>query len=367
MMSARAVRVGALCAAMLAGAGLYAYRSHRAAPAPQPVGGARAGPAAAPAQPATVVEVAEVVLRSMPLELAAVGTLASSQSVMLRPEIAGRIARIDFADGARVARGALLFLLDDATPRAELAQARASLELARSEATRVEDLFGRKFVSLSARDQARANLRVAEAALELAEARLARNSIRAPFGGVLGIRSVSLGDYVKEGADLVNLEDLTRVNVDFRLPESEIGKLASGQAVSVAVDAWPGQSFPARIEAIDPQVDAQGRSVLVRARIDNAQDRLRPGMFARVRVRIAERGEVPVVPEEAIVASSAGSFVFVVDGDQARRVEVEAGLRRDAVVELRRGPEAGTKVVVAGQLKLRDGASVRIAADPAAR
>jgi len=343
----------------------YAYQAQRAPGGPAPGAGGAAPAAKTPPPRVTAVEVGEVRLVSMPDELSAVGTLASSQSVVVRPEIAGRIAAIGFRDGAPVARGAVMFRLDDATQQAELAQALAALELARSDAARTEDLFRRKFVSGSARDQANANLQVAQAAVELARARFGRTRIPAPFAGVAGIRKVSVGDYVKEGAELVNLEDLSSLKVDFRVPESNLGLIRTGQSVAVSVDAWPSRSFDAIVEAIDPQVDAQGRAVLMRARIDNGEGLLRPGLFARVRLLLEARPAVAAVPEEALIPTADGQYVFVVEGDSVRRVPVETGVRRDTLVEIREGLAAGMTVVTAGQIKLRDGSKVKVAATPA--
>ncbi|MCB1915340.1 MAG: efflux RND transporter periplasmic adaptor subunit [Rhodocyclaceae bacterium] len=364
-MSSSKVVVG-LCLVGLAALAAYAYQSQRTPAMPRSPA-AQNAPAAKPAPRATAVEVAEVRQVAMPDELSAVGTLASSQSVMVRPEIAGRIAAIGFSDGAAVDRGLLMFRLDDATQKAELAQALASLELARSDAARTEDLFRRKFVSGSARDQANANLQVARAAVELARARLARSRIHAPFAGVVGIRRVSVGDYVKEGADLVNLEDLSSLKVDFRVPESNLGQIRTGQSVAVSVDAWPSRTFDALVEAIDPQIDAQGRAVVLRARIDNRENLLRPGLFARVRLLLEARPAVVSVPEQALIPTADGQYVFVVEGEGVRRVVVETGVRRDTRVEIRRGLEVGMQVVTAGQIKLRDGARVTIAETPAPR
>lgn len=365
-MSSSKVVVG-VCLVGLAALAAYAYQAQRASPgAAVPIATAAnpATPGAATAPPPVMVEVGEVRRVSMPDEIAAVGTLASSQSVMVRPEIAGRVAAIGFRDGAPVARGAPMVRLDDATQRAELAQALAALELARSNAARTDDLFRRKFVSGSAQDQANANLQVAQAAVELARARLQRSEIRAPFAGVAGIRRVSVGDYVKEGADLVNLEDLSSLKVDFRVPESNLGQIRSGQAVVVTVDAYEGRSFEAVVEAIDPQIDAQGRAVVLRARIDNREGLLRPGLFARVRLTLEARPAVASVPEDALIPTAEGQFVFLVDGETARRVPVETGARRDARVEIRKGLEEGMRVVTAGQIKLRDGARIKIAEPP---
>jgi membrane fusion protein (multidrug efflux system) len=251
--------------------------------------------------------------------------------------------------------------LDAAVQQAELEQAKANHALAKSNFQRVSDLFDRKFVSGSARDEAASQLEVARAGVALAEARFERTRLRAPFAGVVGIRNVSVGDYVKEGADLVNLEAISTLKVDFRLPDAYIDRIRPGQTLDVTSDALPEKRFGATVDAIDPLVDAQGRAVLLRARLDNAGNVLRPGMFVRVRLILAERKSVPVVPEEAVVPTGKGQFVFVIEEGKARRAEVTLGVRRGTRVEVLDGVVAGDRVVTAGQLKLRDGASVRLA------
>ncbi|MDY0071194.1 MAG: efflux RND transporter periplasmic adaptor subunit [Thauera sp.] len=310
---------------------------------------------------AVLVEAVEVQAQALNDEVSAVGSLISNESVLLRPEVAGRIVRIGFADGEEVAAGSLLFELDAAVQQAELAQAEASVRLAKANHVRNVDLLARKFVSQSTVDNSRAELEVARAGRSLAAARLARTRIHAPFAGVLGLRQVSPGDYVREGDALVNLEDISRLKLDFRLPELRLDQLRRGQMVELSTDVLPGEVFQARVEAIDPQVDAQGRAVRLRASVDNAQRRLRPGVFARVRLILAEQPAALMLPEEALVPAP-GNLLYVyqiVDGI-ARRVEVEAGSRRGTQVEIRRGLAPGALVVTAGQLKLRDGDAVEL-------
>ncbi len=314
-----------------------------------------------------VVEATTVRRIAMSDEAAAVGTLRSNESVVLRPEVPGRIKTILFREGTAVKRGAVLVELDAAVQRAELQQARAGLALAESNFRRTEDLFGRRFVSQSARDEAASRLEVARAALELADARIRRMSLSAPFDGVLGIRRVSVGDFVKDGDPLVNLEDISVLKVDFRLPETLLPRVRVGQTLEVSSDSLPGQRFAARVDAIDPLIDAQGRAVVIRASLDNPEARLRPGMFARVRLILEERPEVAVVPEEALVPAPGDvQFVYrVVDG-KAQRVNIRTGLRREAQVEVVEGLAPGDVVVTAGQAKLREGAPVRVVAAGAA-
>lgn len=352
------ILVSVLGLAALAGFAYVANRPAGSASRPDvPTAVADSGKTQQERGPAISIETAEVVRVSMPDEVSAVGTLKSNESVVLRPEIAGRIARIEFRDGAAVSKGALLVGLDAATQRAELAQARASEALARTNAQRTEDLFRRNFVSQRARDEAVAALAVAQAGSDLLAARLRQTEIRAPFSGVVGIRNVSVGDYVKEGADLINLEDTATLKLDFRLPDIYLSRVKLGQALVVLSDAFPGRTFSARVDAIDPLVDAEGRALRLRARLENAEGVLRPGMFARVSLVMAERESLSV-PEEALMPSGEGQFVFVVRDDQAVRVAVTTGGRRDAQVEIRSGLSAGEQVVTAGQIKLRDGSLV---------
>jgi len=315
------------------------------------------GPAGGP--PPVVV----VLLKPVPVqeELPAVGSLRSNQSVVVRPEVSGRVAQIAFRDGMAVKRGQLLFSLDAGVNEAEVAQARAELELAQSNLQRTKDLAQKSFVSDSAQDQAASNVKVLEAKLKLAQARLEKMRITAPFDGVLGIRSVSVGDFVREGTDLVNVEDVQRLKADFRLPERFYTQLVVGQSVDVIADALPSETFRGTIEAINPKIDSGGRSVEVRARLDNPGGRLRPGMFVRVNVVVGSRANALMVPEEAIVPFGEDFYVFrVVDG-KAQRVPVKLGVRRNAQVELLAGVESGDQIVVSGQLRLsRDGMPVRI-------
>jgi membrane fusion protein (multidrug efflux system) len=306
------------------------------------------------------VEVVDLKTSVVQEDLQAVGALRSNESVMMRPEVPGRIASIGFRDGQPVKRGQLLVELDAALNEAEVAQARAELDLARSNLKRMEDLASKNFVSGSAQETAASNVEVLAARLKLAEARLAKMRILAPFDGVVGIRNISVGDYVKDGADLINIEDIGILKVDFRLPERYLPQMRSGQAVEVTADALPGGRYRGAIEAINPRVDANGRSLELRARLSNSDGRLRPGMFARVRIIVGERTNALLVPEEAIVPLGDDFFVYTVVDGKANRIRVKLGVRRDSQVELLDGVKPGDKVVTAGMRVQRDGQPVRI-------
>jgi len=323
---------------------------------------------AAPAKPAeraqaqtgpVSVEAGRVESVNLSEDAQAVGTLRARQSVMLRPEVSGRITKLGFTDGQRVRRGQVLVQLDDSLQAAQLQQAQAQAGIARTNLQRNRELLAQNFVSTSVVDQAAAVLQVAEAQVALNQAQLERMRVLAPFDGVMGIRLVNLGDYIKDGSDLVSVEDASSMWVDFRLPERYVPRLKMGQAVELGLDALPGRSFTAQIEALDTQLEANGRSMLVRARVKGATAELRSGLFARVRVVFAQRANALVVPEEALVPQGGKQYVIkLVEGEKgttARRIEADMGVRIAGKVELLSGVKLGDRVVTAGQAKLMRG------------
>jgi membrane fusion protein (multidrug efflux system) len=321
--------------------------------------GGSSGPASA--GDGVTIEAAKVALMPLPQGITAVGSLRSDESVTLRPEVAGRISAIAFQEGQRVAKGALLVRLDPAVPQAEAQQARANLKLAQTKFDRAVDLSKSNFISGQAKDEAENNLKVAEAALQLAEAKLARMELRAPFSGMIGLRVVSVGDYVKEGADLVNLESIDVLKVDFRVPEIYLKQVQVGQSLAVTLDAIPGKTFDGKVFALNPLFDAAGRSIVIRAMVHNTDTSLRPGMFARVRLFTKEAKDAMVVPDTALVPTGDEQFVYrVVDG-KALRTKVEIGQRREGIVEVLQGLDPADTIVTAGHLKIRDGTVVKIA------
>lgn len=326
------------------------------APAPAPRAGA-AQQAAVPVETATVKRV------TFPRGITAVGSLRSDETVMLRPEVAGRLREINFKEGAPVKKGQVLFRLDDAIARAELEQARANLALAQSHYKRAASLQAEGFISQQARDESANNLKVQQAAVALAQARLDKTVIVAPFDGIIGLRNVSIGDYVEEGQDLVSLEAVDPLKVDFRVPELYLTKVKVGQTLQVRFDALGGAPRAGTVYAISPLVDAGGRSILLRAQVDNADMVLRPGMFARVQLLVAEE-DVLVVPEAALAPSSIGQYVYRIADGRARRVEVTIGERRDGQVEILSGLAEGDEIAIAGLQRLTDGAPVTTRARP---
>jgi len=351
-----------LCVALAAGAGFWFGAQRANAPGDVPAAAAAKGTATAGTP--MVVEATKVVRQPLPQTITAVGSLRSDESVTLRPEVAGRVNAILFKEGQNVSKGMTLVRLDPAINQAEVQQAKANLVLAKSKFDRAVELSQRNFISGQAKDEAENNLRVAEAAVALVEARLAKTEIKAPFAGVIGLRVVSVGDYVKEGADMVNLEAIDPLKVDFRVPETYMRQVQPGQTLTVTLDALPGRKFDGKVLAVNPLIDAAGRSVVIRAIVRNADTSLRPGMFTRVNLITRDDKDALVIPEQAIVPQGDEQFVFrIVDG-KAARVKVDIGQRRDGKVEVLKGLNVNDMVVTAGQLKLREGMPVTISTAP---
>ena len=313
------------------------------------------------------VEVAKAETAKLVDETQSVGSLRSNQGVMLRPEVGGRVSQVMFKDGQRVKKGQVLVQFDDQLPVAQLMQAKAELSIANANHTRNKELVAQNFISKRSLDESEAALQVAEAKLSLAQATLQRLKVLAPFDGVAGLRQINVGDYLKDGADMVNIEDIDAVLLDFRLAENFQTKIKPGQKAQVSFDALPGKKFTAVVQAIDPLIDANGRSIGVRGCIDNRQMQLRPGMFARVSAVFGERENALVIPEEAIVPQGGRTFVVKVvpgankDEQISERVAVKIGLRQPGKVEVLEGLTLGDTVVVAGQQRLqKDGTMVKV-------
>jgi membrane fusion protein (multidrug efflux system) len=347
-------------AALALGGGAWLYLAKQSTPAGD------IAQAAAPAEPGAVaVEAERVAVDTVIEDIRAVGTLQPNEAVIVAPEIAGRIARIRFDEGDEVAAGDVLVELDATMLSAELAKARSDLVLAEANRERAATLAQQGIGALRARDEAVAAHNSAQANVTLAEARLEKTTITAPLSGVVGLRAVSAGAYVTAGARIVELADIDPIKVDFRVPELALSSLRPGQSIRVTVDALPGRTFDGTVYVIDPMVDASGRAVRLRARIDNPGRELFPGLFARVQIVVERRTAAILVPESAVFAEGAKRLLYrIVDG-RAVLTELDLGQRRPGQVEVLNGLDPDDMVITAGHQQVRDGARVEIV-NPAA-
>jgi membrane fusion protein (multidrug efflux system) len=296
----------------------------------------------------------------------AVGTLQANESVMIRPELAGRVERIHFQEGQPVAAGQVLITLDAAEYRAQVAQTEATVEANRLTFERAADMVRTNMVSQQDYDQARARLAESRALLQRHRVLLEKTTLRAPFDGVAGLRLVSPGAYVQPGQDLVNLEDIDPLKVEFRVPERHAAALTVGRPLTLRVDAVSGGEFTGEIYAIDPRLDAATRTFALRGTVPNTEGLLRPGMFAQIELTVAERPQALVIPEQAIVPRGERLYVFKVSDGKVTLVPVVPGLRQPGIVEIVDGLAPGDTVVTEGQMKLREGMPVAATAQDAA-
>lgn len=329
-------------------------------------GGDKPAQAAGPSKPMGLpVKAMPVSLAAADSEVTAVGTLLAAESVVIRPEIAGRIVALNIQEGQAVRSGTRLLELDQAEMQAQLAGSTANAKTETQRYERTQELFDKSFISKEALDVARGNMNRAKSRQKQDEALLAKTVIQAPFAGVLGLRQVSLGAYVKAGEDIVRLDNIASLKMDFRVPEMYAPKLKAGQPVHIRVDAFPNETFTGKIYALEPSMDEKTRTVMARAQVPNLEAKLRPGMFARVNVLLETRSNALWVPEQAIWPQGNDSFVYRVVEGKALLTKVQIGLRRPGSVEIAQGVSAGDTIVTDGQMKLKDGAPVTVLPAPA--
>ncbi|MGE8496151.1 MAG: efflux RND transporter periplasmic adaptor subunit [Pseudomonas sp.] len=315
--------------------------------------------------------------------LPAIGTLKALQGVDLTVEAVGIVRDVLFESGQKVTVNQPLLQMDASVEQAVLATAEAELGLSRVEFERGRSLVSRSNISKSEFDRLSAELQKSNASVTQLKALLDRKRILAPFSGTIGIRQVDVGDYLASGTTIATLQDLSKLYVDFFLPEQNVPQLAIGERVRFSVAAYPGDVFEGEITAINPKVEDTTRNVQVRAMLDNPDEKLLPGMFANLEVLLPDsRSQVVVVPETAITYTLYGNSLYVIgekkdddgavvkdDKGQAQLVVerrfVKTGERREGQVVILDGLKAGEQVVTAGQLKLDNGSHVAIAADAA--
>ena len=322
-------------------------------------GGAPGGPGGgAGGAPAAGVEAMRARRDTVLDVIAATGQVEAMQAIELRPEVEGRVTAIYVREGAVVSRGAALFKIDDAELRAQVERAEAQRDLARQSLVRTRELLTQKASSQSELERAEASARSAEAELALLRVRLQRTTVRAPFTGVAGSRTVSLGDYVNNQSRLLTLQTVDPQRAAFDVPERYAARLGRGQKVTFRVAALPGREFTGTVDFVDPIVRLPGRTIMVKAAVPNPSRELQAGMFLEARLSTETRTDAVVIPEDAVVPMLGNDFVWVVDGGKATRRQVDLGVRTPGFVEVRSGVAADEIVVVGGAERLQEGGAV---------
>ncbi|MBP0443996.1 efflux RND transporter periplasmic adaptor subunit [Roseomonas sp. SSH11] len=310
-----------------------------------------AGPvnvAVAPVRQGRVIERAE-----------SVGTVRAREAVTITAKNTGIVTAIRFQEGQRVAAGDVLLVMDDAALRAELDQARAQLDDARSQLQRVQRLTA-GVVAEQRVDTLQAAARAAEGRVRQMQARLDEARLTAPFAGRVGLRSVSAGALVQPGTAVTTLDDISRVRVEFSIPEVHVARVQAGSIVKARSNAYGERRFQGTVTVADTRIDPGTRTVRLVSEFDNADEALRPGLFLTIELDLATRNDALLVPEEALDPVGERAFVFVVRDNRAQRVEVTLGQRLSGEVEVLRGVSANDMVVVRGIQRLRNNAQVRV-------
>jgi membrane fusion protein (multidrug efflux system) len=289
----------------------------------------------------------------------AVGTARANEQVVISSNVTERVERVLFADGVAVSRGQLLAVLSQAQETAQLNGALAAEAQASAQYDRINSLFERGFATRAQLDLQLAAAERARAEAAQARAAIGDRMIRAPFSGHTGLRAISAGAVVQAGTPLVTISDISRIKLDFTVPETQLSSLAIGQEIEASAAAFPDETFRGRIATVDPVIDPSSRAVMVRAMVPNPGLQLKPGMLLTVRVKRGER-LADAVPELAAIGNGEERSVFVLGpGNVARSVVVTTGLRDDGLIEVT-GLPRGARVITEGVLKVTDGMKVRL-------
>ncbi len=314
--------------------------------------------------PPTPVEVAEAVTGPVVDRFESVGTIEAEKSITVVAEIDGAVVELPFREGAPISRGGLIARLDATQLEAELARAEALLAQKQSMYDRIKAVVDKSAGSPQDLDDAAAALKVSEADLALARARLNKTLITAPFGGMLGARRISPGAYLRPGEAITDLARISEIRVNFSAPERFLGRLNRGAEVTVSTTAFPGYQLTGEIIVVEPLLDAATRSARLVARVTNPEGKFRPGMSANVSAVLGERLEALTIPNEAVFVDGNQTYVFeILENGTVTRRAVSLGTRLADVVEVIHGLEPGARVVRSGHQKLFEGAKVQAAGE----
>ena len=314
--------------------------------------GRQAG-ALSPTFPKIAVEAVPVKVGDFEQFVTAVGTLRSNYSVIVKPEIDAKIKEIFVKSGQKVKKGDKLITLDDAMYSAKLKESKAKLVHARSYYKRAEALFAKGAMSAKDKEDGYANLLKSEADVEFSEAQLAKTLLSAPFEGVLGIVDLSAGRYLKPSEDLFTIDDTDPIKIDFKVGETILSKMHIGDEIEIDVEGFPENKYFAKIEAIDTNVDPLGHSVRVQASFDNVDGDLRPGLFAKVKLRTEIHKDTIMIPESSVESRGKQEYVYIVEQGIAKMAPIRTGARNGESVQVLKGLHPGDKVIVSGQMKVQ--------------
>lgn len=310
---------------------------------------------------AILVETAPAQLQTFKNQITVTGTLRASQGIVIRPEVAGKIAQIYFKSGTMVSAGTPLVQLNQDVISTQLQQYQSDLQLAQQNYARMRELYKTHTIARVDFDTVASKLTTATAKVAEFKAQLDQTLIKAPFAGKLGLSSISLGDYVKIGQDIVSLEAIDPIEVEFDVPQVHLNDLSVGQNITITSDAYAGQKFVGKIYATDAQINLGNRTIAVRATIPNTAGTLLPGAFVEVQLDFTSKTLTLIIPQVAVIYDAGQTFAFKVVGDKVVKTKVTLGSRDKENVTVLSGLIANDMVVTAGQLNIEDGSIIKLA------
>jgi len=320
--------------------------------------------------PPTTVTSAEVKQENWSPLLSAVGSISAVQGAVVSTELPGTVAEVAFESGATVKKGDLLVRLDASAEEAQFRSAQADLQLAGNDLQRSRDLAARKVISKAELDSAESKFKQKEASVDQMRSMIEKKTSRAPFNGLAGIRQVNVGQVVKEGTQIVSVQALDPIFVDFALPAKTLSQLSPGLEVHVRTDVSLDREFTGKLTAMNSSVDAATRNVTLQGTLENQDHVLKPGMFAKVDVVLPQKQPALVIPATAIAYAPYGDSVFVIEkkkdpksGKESQVIRqqfIRTGETRGDFVTVTQGLKAGETVVSSGVFKLRNGMPVVI-------
>lgn len=305
------------------------------------------------------VSVFDVKKQSLTEGLQVTGNIMAMEEIRLVSETQGRIVKIGFTEGSQVSKGQLLLKINDADLKAQLKKAQSTLKLRTESEKRSSQLLAKGAISQEAYDMALTDLNTTEADIELLKEQIRKTEIIAPFSGIIGLRYVSEGGYVTNTTPIATLQQLQEVKVEFSIPEKYASKIGKGDKITFTTEGNE-ETYTASVYAIEPQVDAATRNVVMRAVCNNKNGTLLPGAFARVNVQFGEAGRVLTIPTQSVIPILKGQKVFVLQGDSVQERVIVTGKRAEQVIEVKEGLKEGEKVIVNGVMYLKQGSKVTL-------
>ncbi|MBT9395286.1 efflux RND transporter periplasmic adaptor subunit [Hymenobacter sp. NST-14] len=320
-------------------------------------GKSNGGPAQA--GPALPVEVYVVQATNLADAVAATGSVLAEESVVIKSEVAGKITRLNLREGQPVRQGQVLVTINSAEIQAALRKQEYNIKLYRDQEKRQRTLLDKEYISAQEYEQANNQLLTAQADLGALRATLAKSTIRAPFDGVLGLTTATVGTYVSPGTDITTLSKVKPVKIEFAVP-GRFARLVKLSDPITITDEASNQKFKAKVYALDPQIDPVSRTQTVRARYANTRNELRPGAFVKVNLELGETQGALQVPTESVVPEAAGYSVYTVKNGKMEPRKIKIGMRSDKLIQVTDGLAVGDSVIRTGILQVKPGDAVRV-------